>query len=149
MAPSSTRKPSTPRSSSRHVWGRDLVPDSCYLRPPARCWFRRGAGLELLLDAVGPTGHVYGIEISPTMLTEAGRRSRDVIAAGRLELRSAAMDHLPLTDASLDALISANTIYSIGSGFAEMSEARVSEFVRIPPIPGPSPTAASGSALRG
>jgi arsenite methyltransferase len=86
--------------------------------------FGGGVGLELLLDRVGKNGKVYGVEISPTMLVRAGRRFHAEIDTGRLVLHNAGMDRLLLADASLDGLISTNTVYFIDDlapAFAELA----------------------------
>jgi arsenite methyltransferase len=75
--------------------------------------FGGGIGLSLLLDRVGTTGVVHGIEISDTMLTQARRRFRGELDDGRLQLHNATMDRLPLADASVDAMVSTNTIYFV------------------------------------
>ncbi len=72
--------------------------------------FGGGAGLGLLLDRVGPGGDVHGVEISQTMLTRARRRFRRELSDRRLHLHDATMDRLPLPDASIDAVVSTNTI---------------------------------------
>jgi hypothetical protein len=41
--------------------------------------FGGGVGLPMLLDAVGPAGHVHGVEMSRTALTRAERLHRDAI----------------------------------------------------------------------
>ena len=88
--------------------------------------FGGGAGLALLLERVGPTGIVHGIEISQTMLAETRRRYRNEIANHRLELHDATMQSLPLPDGSIDAVVSTNTIY-----FVEELGPSVSELARV------------------
>jgi arsenite methyltransferase len=86
--------------------------------------FGGGIGLALLLDRVGEGGQVHGVEISGTMLAGARRRFQADLEASRLHLHDAAMDRLPLADASVDGLISTNTIYFIedlDSAFAELA----------------------------
>lgn len=72
-------------------------------------------GLGLLLDRVGQSGMVHGFEISTTMIDGAQRRFRREIQTRRLSLTAAPMESLPVPDASIDALISTNTIYFIDS----------------------------------
>src|ERR1700733_1368283 len=50
--------------------------------------FGGGVGLKLLLDSVGQSGSVHGVEVSDTMLEQAARRYRRQIAAGRLALHN-------------------------------------------------------------
>jgi arsenite methyltransferase len=86
--------------------------------------FGGGIGLALLMDRVGRSGQVHGVEISSTMLAGARRRFRADLGASRLHLHDAAMDRLPLADASVDGLISTNTVYFIedlDSAFAEIA----------------------------
>ncbi|WP_236567535.1 class I SAM-dependent methyltransferase [Nocardia sp. CY41] len=75
--------------------------------------FGGGVGLRLLLDRVDTSGRVHGIDISPTMITRAQHSLRTEIDGNRLVLHQAGMDRLPLPDASVDALISTNTVYFI------------------------------------
>jgi arsenite methyltransferase len=75
--------------------------------------FGGGLGLTLFLDRVGPTGRVYGVEVSDDMLAVARRRLRAEIADGRLTLEHASMDRLPLPDAALHGIVTTNTVYFI------------------------------------
>lgn len=86
--------------------------------------FGGGIGLPLLLDAVGTDGRVYGVDRSEPMVRRAERTNRRAVGAGRLELRAGSMTSLPLADASLDAVISTNTVYfidDIATAFAEFA----------------------------
>ncbi|GAA2066802.1 hypothetical protein GCM10009722_31510 [Williamsia deligens] len=73
--------------------------------------FGGGVGLPLLLDAVGNSGHVHGVEVSETMINQAARRHHRAIAAGRLVLHPASMTELPVADRAWDSLMTVNTIY--------------------------------------
>ena len=84
--------------------------------------FGGGVGLALLLDRVGPTGVVHGIDISPTMLAEARRRFRKQVDEGTVQLHEATMTRLPLPDGSVDAAVSTNTIYFVDDLGAALSE---------------------------
>jgi SAM-dependent methyltransferase len=75
--------------------------------------FGGGLGLQLLLDAVGPTGHVHGVELSDTMLAGAKRRHRAELSAGRLTLVAGVLEDLPVQHASIDGLITVNTLYFV------------------------------------
>jgi SAM-dependent methyltransferase len=88
--------------------------------------FGGGVGLELLLGRVGDTGQVYGVELSPTMVSRASRRFRREVAGGRLHLRSGSITQLPLETESIEAAITINTIYFI----AELDQA-FSELARV------------------
>lgn len=65
-----------------------------------------GRALEPLRAAVGPTGTVIGIDLTPEMLHRARLAGRD--RSGRLVL--ADVSRLPLTDRSLDAVFGAGLI---------------------------------------
>jgi SAM-dependent methyltransferase len=66
-----------------------------------------GAGLDVLLAAqkVGPAGKAVGIDMTPEML-ERARRSAARQGLGNVEFHLAAIDALPLADASADCVIS-------------------------------------------
>jgi len=86
--------------------------------------FGGGVGIELLLERVGPDGHVDGVDRSETMMDAAHRRFRDALTAGRLSLFQASMEYLPLADASLDGVITLNTFYflpDLGRAAAEFA----------------------------
>jgi arsenite methyltransferase len=76
--------------------------------------FGGGLGLSLLLDRVGPTGRVYGCDISRPMLDRARRKHRRALAERRLELHQASMTDLPIAGMSVDAAMSVNTVYFVG-----------------------------------
>jgi len=72
-----------------------------------------GLGLDLMLEAVGPSGYVVGVDVSQTVIDRAARRHRHQLESERLALHSASMIKLPLEDDVLDGVISINTIYFI------------------------------------
>lgn len=75
--------------------------------------FGGGAGLALLLERVGPQGHVLGVDLSPTMVRRAsGQFDRD-IAAGRMRLQLGSLTKLPLEEGSVQGAITVNTIYFV------------------------------------
>ena len=75
--------------------------------------FGGGVGLALLLEKVGPQGHVVGVDLSPTMVRRASGQFDREIAAGRMQLQLGSLTHLPLEDGSIDGGITVNTIYFI------------------------------------
>ncbi len=75
--------------------------------------FGGGIGLKFLLDSVGQSGLVHGVEVSDTMLSRAARRYRRDIAAGRLALHTGSLTQLPFADSALDGVLSVNTIYFV------------------------------------
>jgi arsenite methyltransferase len=86
--------------------------------------FGGGVGLSLLLDRVGPSGTVHGVEVSEEMLLAARRRHSAAVATGRLVLHRASLDRLPLPETSLDGLVTTNTVYfldDLTQVFAEMA----------------------------
>jgi arsenite methyltransferase len=88
--------------------------------------FGGGLSLALLLDRVGPTGHVDGIELAGTMLAAARRKFRAASSDGRLTLHHGSITETGLDKASLDALITVNTIY-----FVDNLELAFSELARV------------------
>jgi ubiquinone/menaquinone biosynthesis C-methylase UbiE len=88
--------------------------------------FGGGVGLGLLLDRVGPSGTVHGIDVSTTMVVQARRRMARQCAAGRLSLEIGSMTDLPLVDDVLDAVITVNTVY-----FVDDLEAAFKELARV------------------
>jgi SAM-dependent methyltransferase len=65
-----------------------------------------GRALPLLRAAVGPTGQVVGLDVTPEMLAEASRRGRRSVAS--LVLGDA--QRLPLADGTFDACLAAGLI---------------------------------------
>src|SRR3954447_9450604 len=83
-----------------------------------------GLGLELLLDAVGPTGTVHGVEISDLTIRPARLQFRGAIRQDWLRLHQARVTDLPLPDGSLDALMTVNTIHhfdDLAAAFASVA----------------------------
>jgi arsenite methyltransferase len=83
--------------------------------------FGGGIGLAALLRS--PASTVHGAEISEDMLRAARKTYKNELAAGRLVLHAGPMSALPLPDASLDGIITTNTIYFIEDlqpAFAEL-----------------------------
>ena len=90
--------------------------DAAELKPgqvAADIGFGGGVGLRLLLDRVRPDGHVHGIDLSDTMLQRAGAALRTEGVNGELTLQLGSITALPLSDASLDAAITVETIYFV------------------------------------
>jgi SAM-dependent methyltransferase len=86
--------------------------------------FGGGLGLRLLLDAVGPSGHVHGVELSNTMLKAGRHRHRAELSVGRMTLVAGVLEELPLDDGSVDGLITVNTLYfvdDLGAVFRELA----------------------------
>jgi arsenite methyltransferase len=86
--------------------------------------FGGGVGLALLLERVGPNGHVHGVDFSPTMVSQAEARYKSDVASGRLHLHTGSITKLPLEDGSIQGAITINTIYFIADldrAFAELA----------------------------
>jgi len=66
-----------------------------------------GAGFDALLaaKAVGPTGRVVGVDMTPEMIARAAAHAR-VAGATHVEFRQGTIEALPLADASVDVVIS-------------------------------------------
>ena len=82
--------------------------------------FGGGLALELLLDRVGPTGTVIGVDVSPDMVRRAAARYKDA----RLRVYEGSITALPLGDATIDGVSSTNTIYFVAdldAAFAEVA----------------------------
>jgi SAM-dependent methyltransferase len=77
-----------------------------------------GRALPELRRAVGPAGTVIGLDITPEMLEEAGRRGRTAIAT----LVLGDVGRLPLPDSSVDAVLGAGLLPHLGHVTAGLSE---------------------------
>jgi SAM-dependent methyltransferase len=66
-----------------------------------------GAGFDCFLAAkrVGQTGRVIGVDMTPEMVTKARENARRV-AALNVDFRLGEIEHLPVLDASVDAILS-------------------------------------------
>jgi ubiquinone/menaquinone biosynthesis C-methylase UbiE len=99
--------------------------DACGLGPGgdgADIGFGGGIGLALLLEQVGDSGRVIGVDLSDTMIQAAAKRFREPCAAGRLTLTQGNLMDLPLASGELDGLITVNTIYFVDDLAGALSE---------------------------
>ncbi len=66
-----------------------------------------GGGIDVLLSAkrVGPTGHVYGLDMTDAMLALANENKRRA-GATNVEFLKGEIENIPLPDASVDVIIS-------------------------------------------
>lgn len=66
-----------------------------------------GAGFDAFLSAraVGPTGHVIGVDMTPAMVSRA-RENAQRGGYANVEFRLGEIEHLPVADASVDVIIS-------------------------------------------
>lgn len=60
---------------------------------------------------LAPFGTIYGVDQSATMLAQAGRRNRDAIRSGRVQLYQGRFDALPLPNAAVEKILAVNVIY--------------------------------------
>jgi len=117
--------PSTPQNVSRAVGYSDeelaAIPDGADLglgcgNPIALASLRpgetvvdlgSGAGIDCFLAArrVGPQGKVIGVDMTPEMLEKA-RRNAASAGVSNVEFRLGEIEHLPVSDNSVDAIIS-------------------------------------------
>lgn len=81
-----------------------------------------GRALPYLRTAVGPRGTVIGLDLTPEMLVEAGRRGRPSVAS--LVLGDAS--HLPLPDCSSDVVLAAGLLTHLPD-----SDVGLAEFARV------------------
>lgn len=66
-----------------------------------------GGGFDCFLAArkVGPTGHVIGVDMTPDMVAKARANAR-TLEATNVEFRLGEIEHLPVADGSVDAILS-------------------------------------------
>ena len=66
-----------------------------------------GAGIDTLLAAcaVGPSGRAIGLDMTPEMVARAARNA-EAAGLANVEVRQGEIESLPLTDASVDVVIS-------------------------------------------
>ncbi len=71
-----------------------------------------GIGLQamLLAEAVGPVGHVTGIDLSPKFLTYAGSIAEMAGISEQISFQEGDMNNLPFDDATFDWVWSANCV---------------------------------------
>jgi SAM-dependent methyltransferase len=67
-----------------------------------------GGGIDCFIAAkrVGPTGHVIGVDMTPEMIARARRNAASQPGTENVEFRLGEIEHLPVSDASIDAIIS-------------------------------------------
>jgi len=82
--------------------------DACDPRPGQVCLdlgSGRGTDVLRLAEAVGPTGHAYGVDVAEPMLEKARRTAAKLGVTNATFVRST-FDRLPLPDGAVDWLIS-------------------------------------------
>lgn len=71
--------------------------------------FGPGVGVELLARRL-PAGHIIGVDPSRTMMRQAVRRNRSLIAAGKVELAAALAEAVPAASGTFDGVLAVNTL---------------------------------------
>ena len=69
----------------------------------------RGADVLRMAEAVGPTGHAYGVDVSDGMVEKA-RQSAERLGAANATFLKGELDHLPLPAEAVDLVVSNCTI---------------------------------------
>jgi SAM-dependent methyltransferase len=84
--------------------------------------FGSGTDVQRVLQRVGPSGSVAGVDVSAAMLRQASGRNRGPITRGRVALSRGDASALPFEDASFDAAFSINSAQfwpDLARGFRE------------------------------
>ena len=87
-----------------------------------------GGYLLQRMMAVVTAGRLAGVDISPAMVAGAQRRFRQQVAAGRLDLRCAAVEALPFPDGSFTRVSSVNSLFywqDVAQGLREIKRVLV------------------------
>lgn len=82
-----------------------------------------GVGVQLAAGAVGPSGHVVGIDPSTTMRQMATARCEAEIRSGIVQIRPGGAETTGCSDASIDAALSVNNVmlWDRQAGLAELA----------------------------
>lgn len=84
-----------------------------------------GPGVTIAhLTTLAPAGHVVGIDVSPEMVEQARARNIPAIKRGRVELRLASVERLPLGDNSFDKALAVNSMQAWPDAVGGLQEIR-------------------------
>lgn len=86
--------------------------------------FGPGSALELIAEQVGEGGSAAGIDPSPLMVRQAGKRLGRYVEAGRVQLLQGHSSSMPYEDGAFDRVLSVNTIYFWENAEADLREVR-------------------------
>ncbi len=83
--------------------------------PASSCGLDAGCGIGRhtlwMVEAVGPAGHVTGVDLSPGFVERASRMAEQAGLSDSASFQQGDLNHLPFDDDSFDWLWSADTIY--------------------------------------
>lgn len=82
-----------------------------------------GRAIEALAMAA-VNGKVAGVDVSEVMLTQAQKRNRRAIEAGRVDLRLGSVSELPFSDHSFDKVLAINSLHHWPSPLQGLQEVR-------------------------
>lgn len=85
--------------------------------------FGPGAAVRVLAADPRPR-RIVGVDASEAMVNQARRHNRAAVAAGRVDLRQATFDDLPLPGASVDKVLAVNVVYFWDDAPAILGEVR-------------------------
>lgn len=83
--------------------------------------FGPGEGIRTLAR-LSPSGRIYGVDQSSTMLAQASARNRAAIQGGRIRLSLGRFDETGLPDRSVDRILAVNVAYFWSDGPAVLAE---------------------------
>jgi ubiquinone/menaquinone biosynthesis C-methylase UbiE len=109
-------------SAERNAW----TIQQLAIRPDRRC-LDVGCGPGALLHALAEHaqgGLLVGIDTSPVMLNQATRHNAQLIQRGRVQLQRASAVALPFADATIDIVLSANSVQLWPDQLAGVTEMR-------------------------
>src|SRR5919109_1083461 len=97
-----------PSNRQRNIWAVSLLD----VQPTDRVLeIGFGPGIAIReLSRRATHGYVAGVDHSAVMLAQASKRNREAIRAGRVDLRLASAESLPIFDEPFDRILSVNSV---------------------------------------